>query len=139
MAAALRRAWTRYEHLNTSRPIAVRGGIGVGLFFAGDVLAQRVAYDQRQRQRQQSDSAAAKFTREQWDSARSLRTCTWRAFVWAPTAHYFWHGLETYVSPRVVHLGPWAVAVKIVIDFATVSPPLIYSVRPSLHQYWHSR
>ena len=42
--AQVRRLIARYEHANSRYPIAVRGTIGVGLFFASDVIAQRTQH-----------------------------------------------------------------------------------------------
>ena len=68
-------------------------------------------------------------TGDQWqlDRMRTLRTCSWRAVIWAPVAHYFWLALEVYVSPAVAHLGLTGTFIKILLDFATVAPPLVYS------------
>ena len=57
------------------------------------------------------------FGYEQWDTKRSARACSWRALIWAPVAHYFWLGLETYVSPMVAHLGHRGTLIKVVLDF----------------------
>jgi hypothetical protein len=192
-----RRAWTRYEHLNTRFPIVVRGTVGIGLFLVSDVLAQRtermwqplpsprpftLAHDDdgggnvhsacaKSTTARPHIGAAASDTAnddafvaplaqtlttpstpptpptpstpstpstpptpstpswgyDDWDPMRSLRTCSWRAAVWAPTAHYFWLALETYVTPAVAHLGTRGVVIKILCDFATVTPPLVYS------------
>jgi hypothetical protein len=35
--------------------------------------------------------------------------------------------LEAYISPRVAHLGHVGTAMKIVFDFCTIGPPLIFS------------
>eukprot|EP01045_Picozoa_sp_COSAG04_P011316 COSAG04_NODE_726_length_10783_cov_3.873081_2_plen_221_part_00 len=135
------RAWARYEVLNEAYPITVRGVGGVGLFFIGDVLAQRGQFAQQQRQRQRladrtppaqqqparPSTTAASWGLEQWDGARTLRSCSWRAVVWAPAAHFFWLFLETHISPRVAHLGHRGTALKIVFDFCTIGPPLIFS------------
>ena len=118
----LRRLVARYEAVNSSHPITVRGSIGIGLFFASDVLAQRTEHLYCQ-----PASAGARWGWNQWDQARSVRTCTWRAVVWAPVAHYFWLVLETYVTPAVAHLGWRGVALKIAFDFVTVAPPLVLS------------
>ena len=82
MTRKVRSLWAAYEKYNTSHPITVRGITGIGLFFIGDVLAQRIQ-------------------NKKWDDgARTVRSCTWRAVVWAPTAHYFWVFLERIVHPR---------------------------------------
>ena len=39
-----RRTFDRYETLNAVHPIKVRGGIGIGLFFVGDLIAQRAQH-----------------------------------------------------------------------------------------------
>eukprot|EP01043_Picozoa_sp_COSAG02_P116136 COSAG02_NODE_52541_length_307_cov_0.740385_1_plen_72_part_10 len=41
----LRRLAARYERVNAAHPIKVRGGVGIGLFFIGDVLAQRIGHE----------------------------------------------------------------------------------------------
>jgi hypothetical protein len=135
-----RRLLARYERVNAAHPIKVRGGVGIGLFFIGDVLAQRIGHDParrlptpppplpaphqlespataEQRQRLQTypqrDAPAdrdrivvlptqpiprpaatavssAVWSYHDWDVQRTLRSCSWRAVVWAPSAHYFW-------------------------------------------------
>ena len=143
----LKRAIVRYELINASHPITVRGGVGIGLFFVGDVLAQRAQWvaPAPPPARQPAVNLAAvlvekkagstlppenpplplppemqmvpSFGYEQWDPKRSARACSWRALIWAPVAHYFWLGLETYVSPMVAHLGHRGTAIKVVLDF----------------------
>jgi len=130
----LRQALARYEYYNSTHPIAIRGTLGIGLFFISDVLAQRAEH---RAQPPAPDPASGScsvvhtplepFGLKQWDSARSVRTCTWRAVIWAPIAHCFWLGLETHVSPAVAHLGHRGTVLKIAIDFATISPILVYS------------
>ena len=130
----LRRLAARYERVNAAHPIKVRGGVGIGLFFIGDVLAQRIgheptalpverpgrrldaAVDSEQRRRLQTypqregtaervvvlpseplparpvekRKAVSQWTCQDWDAQRTLRSCSWRAVIWAPSAHYFW-------------------------------------------------
>ena len=119
----MRRVAARYERANSRYPITVRGAIGIGLFFVSDVLAQRTQHLYAPPQQAEKSP----WGWDQWDKARSVRTCTWRAVVWAPAAHYFWLLLETKVKPRVAHLGWRGVVLMIAFDFATISPPLIYS------------
>ena len=123
MTTLIKRLISRYERANSTHPIAIRGTVGIGLFLASDVLAQRTQHVYSQR----ATGGGERWGWQQWDQARSVRTCTWRAVVWAPVAHYFWLGLETYVTPAVAHLGWRGVALKIAFDFATVAPPLVWS------------
>jgi len=98
--------------------------MGIGLFFIGDVLAQRL---ERVNLSEDGSQKITTVDKQPWDAGRSWRSCSWRAFVWAPTAHYFWGALETHITPRVAHLGHRGTAIKIAVDFATVSPPLFFS------------
>ena len=140
----LRRVVARYERINAAHPIKVRGGVGIGLFFIGDVLAQRIGYtyestpalkgktgpgaglattaNTEQRLRLQTypqregtaepvvalptgplpAQAAERSDRvawgyQQWDAQRTLRSCSWRAVIWAPSAHYFWLVRHPYI------------------------------------------
>ena len=129
----LRRLAARYERVNAAHPIKVRGGVGIGLFFIGDVLAQRIGHEPRavvagkpglrldaavdteQRRRLRSypqregtaervivlpseplpawsveRSEPVRWGYKDWDAQRTLRSCSWRAVIWAPSAHYFW-------------------------------------------------
>ena len=142
----LRQLAAGYERINAAHPIKVRGGVGIGLFFIGDVLAQRIGHAEthretpaparhapvglattvntEQRQRLQTypqkdgtaerlvvlpaeplpvraleRSAPAAWGYQHWDAQRTLRSCSWRAVIWAPSAHYFW-----LVRRKPIHL-----------------------------------
>lgn len=123
-----------YEHYNAVYPITIRGTTGIGLFFVGDYCAQKISARQDTiRKGSMKDFA--------WDSERALRSCTWRAVIWAPVAHYFWVGLENFVTPAVAHLGARGTALKVLLDFVTVSPPLVMSflVWSKFFETWDSR
>jgi len=107
----------QYEYYNKRNPIIVRGTAGMGLFFIGDVIAQRM---------QPRDSIEWQW--KDWDYHRTASATTWRALVWAPLAHYFWIVLESSVTPRVAHLGFLrGTMLKVLFDFMTVSPVSIGS------------
>ena len=147
-----RRLAAGYEALNAKYPIAVRGGGGIGLFFLGDVIAQRAQHvgdgksspnapprrpfqdiaacyssdrlqDPQDPQPPRPPQRPWQFA-EHWDGARTARACSWRALVWAPVAHFFWLGLEKHVSPHVVHLGTRGTVIKIAIDFVVRTAPI---------------
>ena len=88
--AMFRAALRKYEVLNASHPVLVRGVAGVTLFAIGDYVAQRLQHGQPLssggRAAGSSTTSATKSATGlfAWDSERALRTSSWRAVVWAP-------------------------------------------------------
>lgn len=116
----IKTAVERYELANARHPVIVRGSIGIGLFAVGDYLAQRVDYSAIQEESARIRGMADQFV---WDPARSFRSSSWRAVVWAPIATGFWHLLDK----RVKATGVRGSIIKVAADLATMNVIMTYS------------
>ena len=105
----MRSAWPtmvarNYDHLNSTRPLLIKGATSGALLGAGDITCQLLE------------------KHESVDRARVVRMLGWGALFNGPLGHLWYQGLDWAVRLK----GARGVAAKVLLDQLVYTPPLTF-------------